>query len=527
MRHPSSSILRRLCAALSITVALTVGLTACSGVTSSEDGASSSGRSLTIATSFGIDDIDPLENSFWGPEFGYVELLMRPQPDGDPTPWVLESLTSVDETTWRLGLRDDVRFSNGTTLDAAGLVALLDFCNRNNDGFAAAVHLDSVSVTDRTTVTLKTSIPVPGMANVLADESNVPVFDVDGYEAHKASKAEPEALLEAGLYTGPYEMTSLNDQVADLVPVEGYWGGSPALEKLTIKFVPEATSRVQAVQAGEADIALYMPTEVARTLDGRDDAHYVTGAPGSSTFGIQMRNAGPYAVRDVRRAVFAAIDYRALAEDVLDGQAEVAKSLFGPEFPYSIDTQVTDVAEAERLLDGAGWVLGSDGVRTKDGEKLTMRMFGYPQQPDSNTLAVALQSQLEAVGIEVKVTSSPDLTVTREGTEWDVAIVGDSLMSFSLSPEDGLRSGLVTGGEQNYMRVSHKELDALVAELSRTFNDARRTELLQQIQQVIHDNGLWGATVLRLPAVVTNGAWKGYEPPIANLWVDATTAPGA
>ena len=84
---------------------------------------------LTIATSFGIDDIDPLANSFWGPEFGYVELLMRPEPDGNPSPWVLDSLTSVDSTTWKLTLNDGVRFENGKTLDGPALAELITYCN--------------------------------------------------------------------------------------------------------------------------------------------------------------------------------------------------------------------------------------------------------------------------------------------------------------------------------------------------------------------------------------------------------------
>jgi peptide/nickel transport system substrate-binding protein len=523
--HPS---LRGVVRALSLSVVLALAAAGCSsGTGSSTDGPSRSDEpaTLTIATSFGIDDLDPLENSFWGPEFGYVELLMRPARDGNPTPWVLQSLTPVDERTWTLTLRDNVVFENGKRLDADALVSLLTYCNEKNESFAAAVHLASVTATDDHTVTLKTAVPVPGLANIFADESNVPVFDVAGYEAYLASKAKPEALLQAGLYTGPYRMTSLTEQAAQLEPVADYWGGKLPLSRYTIKFVPEATSRVQAVQAGEADIALYMPTDVARTLQGRKDAYYVTGKPSGTTFSVQLRNAGPYADTRVRRALFAAIDYRALAEDVMDGLAEVATSVFGPGLPYAVDTQSTDLDQAKKLLDEAGWVPGADGVRVKDGQPLRLRLLSYPQQPDSNSIAVAMQSQLKPIGFDVKVSQVPDLTVSRKGTDWDAAIVGDSLLSFALSPEDGLRSDLVTGGSQNFMKVSDPELDRLVAELSATFDQTKRTELLQQIQRVIHDNALWAATVMRLPAVVTNARWKDYEPPIANLWVDATTAP--
>lgn len=480
---------------------------------------------LTIATSFAIDDLDPINNSFWGPEFGYVELLMRPERDGVPSPWVLEDLTLVDDTTWTLGVRDNVVFENGTPLDAQALVDLITYSNENNESFSAAAHIASVDVTDAATVTLTTTEPVPSLPNIFADESNVPVYDVAAYQEFLASGADPSELLTAGLYTGPYLMTSLDEQTAELTPAPDYWDGPPALSSLTIKFVPEATSRVQAVQAGEADIALYMPTVTATTLEGRDDAFYVTGEPTGTTFAMQLRNAGPYADTNVRRALLAAIDYRSLAEDVLDGRAAIATSVFGPSFPFAVDTQVTDLDEANRLLDEAGWVRDGDGTRTKDGSSLSLRLLSYPQQPDSDTIAVAIQAQFAAIGVDVQISNVPDITESREGEDWDAAIVGDSLMSFALSPEDGLRTDLVTGSEENYMGISNAELDALVNELSTTFDQDARNDLLGQIQAVIHDNGLWAATIMRQPAVVTNAAWKGYEMPLANMWVDATTAP--
>lgn len=483
---------------------------------------------LTIATSFGIDDIDPLANSFWGPEFGYVELLMRPEPDGNPSPWVLDSLTSVDPTTWKLTLNDGVRFENGRTLDGPALAELITYCNDEVEGFEAAVHLDAAESTGPLEVTLTTTEPVPGMANLLADEANVPVFDVAAYKQHLEGGGKPEDLLDDGLYTGPYEMQTLTPEKAELTPVEGYWDGAPGLSSLTIKFVPEATARVQAVQAGEADIAIYMPTSVKRTLEGRSDAFWVSGGPNGTTFSLQINNArAPYDDPLVRKALLAATDYTSLAEDVLDGLAEVATSSMTADAPYVLPLQVTDLEKARSLLNEAGWEApeGGEGTRTKDGKKLTLDILTYPQQPDSNTIGVALQSQLKEVGFEAKVSQVPDITESREGGDWDVAIVGDSILSFTLSPVDGLRTTLRTGGPENYMKVNSSALDEVIDQLGMEFDVAQRIELLKQAQQIIADEGLWAATVRRKGAVVTTEKWKGYKPPIANLWVTARTAP--
>lgn len=483
---------------------------------------------LTIATSFAIDDLDPLENAFWGPEFGYVELLMRPTREGTPEPWVLSDLQNTDDTTWTLTLNQGVAFTDGAAFDAQALADLLTWTAENVDSFASASALATAEVTGQDQVTVTTSRPVPTLASVFADESMVPVFDVAGYEDYLAAGSDPTALVDAGLYTGPYVVQSLDDQAAELAPVADYWGGTPALSALTVKFVPEASSRVQAVQTGEADLALYMPTAIEQTLQGRDDAVWVTGEPTGSTFSLGFNTRSPgWDSPAVRTAALLAVDYRALAEDVLDGLADTATSVFAPSLPYAVDTQETDVDAAADQLEAAGWTLGADGTRTRDGVPLTLRLLSYPQQPDSTTLAEALQVQLGGVGIDVQVSQVDDITAAREGSDWDAAIVGASLVSFGGSPVEGLANGLVTGGSENYGGVSDPTLDDLVARLSVSFDDAERTDLLEQIQTVIADQGYVAATVLRLPAVVTNQAWSGYETPISNLWVTADTAPAA
>lgn len=512
-------------------LAATLTLTACATTGGGEGGGSAPAddeQTLTIATSFAIDDLDPLVNGFWGVEFGYVELLMRPERNGSTSPWLLEELTAIDGTTWSLVLHDDVTFENGRDLDAQALARLLSWTAEQKSDFARASAFVAADVVDERTVTLSTSRPVPTLPHVLADESMVPVFDVEAYEEHLASGSAASALVDAGLYTGPYVVGSLDDQSAELAPFDDYWDGTPALDALTLRFVPEETSRVQAVRTGEADIALYMPTSMARTLRDSQDAIYVRGEGTGSTFMFVLNNAAPiYGEAAVRRAVYAAVDYRALAEDVLAGEAGVATGIFPPDLPYAVDTQVTDIGLAAGLLDDAGWLLEDGGVRVKDGQPLTMRLFSYPQQPDSTRIAEALQSQLGAVGFDVQVNQVDDMTAVQEGLDWDGAIEAGSLLSFGRSPVEGLSNRLGTGSPKNYARVADPDLDAAIAELGIEFDEARRTELLVRIQELIQERGHYAATVVRRSGVVTSPTWQDYELPVSNLWVDADTAPGA
>ncbi|MFC4015294.1 ABC transporter substrate-binding protein [Nonomuraea purpurea] len=501
-------------------------LTACSWEAQSPAGVESgAGSKLTIATTYTIDDLDPVTSGYWGVEFGYVELLMRASADGVPTPWVLSKLDAVDDRTWRLTVNKGVTFVNGKPFDAKALAATLAWSAENQSGFSGAANFASAEVTGPLEVTLKTTAPTPTMPNLLADEANVLVMDVEAYKEYKASGKKAEALLDTGLYTGPYKVTSLDVQGAKLTPVDDYWQGEPALDALDVRFVSEATSRAQAVQAGEVDLALYMPVSTARTLQGRSDAYFLQGEPSGLVFGLISRMASPLMQDEaVRRAIYTATDYRAIADDVLQGHAGYAKAVFPPTYPYTLETQVTDLKQAASGLDAAGWAVGDDGIREKDGQRLAIRVLCTPALSDGITIAEAMQSQLEEVGIEVKVVQVDDHGAARKGKDWEVSL-SSSLLSFGGSPDQAMSELLASDGTNNYAKIADPKLDSLIAELGKTVDERRRTEILKQIQTLIWDRGYYAVAAQRLLTVVVGPKWKGYRVPVPNLWVDYKTAP--
>lgn len=484
---------------------------------------------LTLATGFVIDDLDPLENAFWGPEFGYVELLMRPQRGGEPTPWVLAALANPTPTTWTLTLRDGVAFENGTVLDAAALAALLTFQLAKNPDFAAALPGATAAATGPLQVTLTTARPAPNVPALLADESMVPVYDVAAYQRHLASGASASALVAAKIYTGPFVVDSLDGEVLKMSAVPKYWGGAVALQHVTVRFVPQESARIQAVQSGEADIALYPPTASASTLAGRSDSFYVTGQPTGPTFMLEFgQREAPFDDPLLRRAVLAAIDYDALANKVMNGRYQPATGLYADSRPWAEKTQATDTALAAALLDQAGWTRAGTGPRAKAGAPLSFTVLTYPQQPDSGALALAVQAQLVAQGIDMKIQQVPDINaVVKAKTGWQAAVVGNGFISFGGDYITPLVNYLRTDGPSNHSGITDPTLDGLIDKVAVQLVPAARDDLLRQIQRRVADNGFYGYLGTRLPAVVTGPAWKGYPVPISNLWVDATTAPAA
>ncbi|MBP2369016.1 ABC transporter substrate-binding protein [Pseudonocardia parietis] len=518
---------RRTVVRLVAAVAAVVLTGGCVQTTGGGDAGGDGPPTLTLATGFTIDDLDPLENGFWGPEFGYVELLMRPERSGEPTPWVLEDLASTGPTTWRLTLPEGASFVNGRALDGAALAELITFQLAENATLADALPGATAAATGPLEVTLSTSRPTPGVPAILADEAMIPVYDVAAYRAHRESGAPVSALLGAGIYTGPFVVDSLDGASARLSPRADHRDGSPALSDLTVKFVPEASARVQAVQAGEADIALYPSTSTAPTLQGRDDAFYVTGEPTGPTFQLVLnQHETPFDDERVRRAVYAAVDYRAIAEDVMNGLYLPATGLYAESRPWAEKTQVTDVAAAERLLDEAGWARDGDGPRTRDGAELRISVLTYPQQPDSDVIALALQAQLAELGVGVDIRQVPDLDDAMEpDTGWDAGIAGNGFISYGGDYVGPLNRYVRSGGERNHGGIADPELDALIDRVAVELDTTARDDLLRRIQHRIADRGHLAYIGLRKPGVITAPHWRGYEIEGSNLWVGHDTVP--
>ncbi|MEV1291084.1 ABC transporter substrate-binding protein [Pseudonocardia sp. NPDC049635] len=514
----------RLAAAV-VAVLLTAG---CVQTTGGDEAGGDPPDTLTIATGFAIDDLDPLVNGFWGPEFGYVELLMRPNRAGEPTPWVLTDLTSTGPTTWELTLPDGATFVNGAPLDAEALVDLFAFQMAENDSLSASLPGATATATGPLQVTLTTAEPAPSVPALLADESILPVYDVAAYREHLASGAPASELVGAGIYTGPYVVDSLDGATAQLSPRADHWAGPPALSAVTVRFVPEASARIQAVQSGEADIALYPSTASAPTLEGRDDAFFVTGEPTGPTFQLWLnQQQAPFDDERVRRAVYAAVDYDAIANDVMNGLYLPATGLYTESRPWAEKTQSTDVTAAESLLDEAGWSREGDGPRTRDGQELRFAVLTYPQQPDSDTLALAFQAQLAELGIGVDIRQVPDLDAAmQDPTDWHSSIAGNGFISYGGDHVSPLFRYVRSDGQRNYGGIDDPELDAMIDRLAVELDPAARDDLLRQVQWRIAERGHLAYIGLRKPAVVTGPAWRDYEIEGSNLWVSRDTAPG-
>jgi peptide/nickel transport system substrate-binding protein len=204
---------------------------------------------------------------------------------------------------------------------------------------------------------------------------------------------------------------------------DGYWGDDrPQVQRITFRFFPDATTRVLALQAGEVDLITQVPRESAQQLETGGDLRLVTTPVGAyEALYVNIHGVEPYdlgADRAVREAVAHAISKETIVTGVWQGYAEPSATMIPPAILGSAGDKIEgtgfDPERAAQVLEEAGWTVGSDGIREKDGRRLHLTMIvGYPNADIHRPMPEFVQAQLQDVGIETEIVQTPD-TATYE-----------------------------------------------------------------------------------------------------------------
>lgn len=481
---------------------------------------------LRIVTSFAIENMNPFDEGYWMQEFGVAELLMKFEKDGQHHPWLLSNLEAADDETWVLSLRENITFQNGRPVNAEAVLAAITLQLENSPAARGAVPESALfTMTGDYEITVTTDQPWPSLPGTLANESVFLIFDA---EAVEAVGDDWPSLVGAGIYTGPYAVTHLDANEMIVERFDDYWQGLPALPGLSVTFVTDPNARILAVQNDEADIALYPPTAAFPVIEATPGVHFVAGTPGTGGF-LGFFNSSKAPLHDplVRRALLKAIDYEHIAQTVFKGLRATATGLYNADFAWAVENYITDRDTAARLLDEAGWTLGSDGRRSKDGVPLELTILIYPQQPDLVPMSNDLQAQFNTLGITLAVQSVDDIYAgMMEGTvEWDIAVSSEGTVSWGIT-EGFLNRYVSSTSERNYAGYANERVDQLIAELTITIDLARRHAVLREIQEILYDEDPYVFMfAIAKGAVVVNDLYRNYEPGFALHHITWQTQP--
>lgn len=469
-----NSFTRPALAAVTAVVAV-AALTACSGGGGGGEsrGDVAEGGTFTIAMVADPGALDPQISAvsalFQLSAFSYDRLVAIDDEGG-----IVSNLAkdwTVEGTTVTMTLNDGVTCSDGSEFTAELAAENLNWIAdpENQSPFLGSFLPPSTSTADGSTLTIELTGPAPFVLESLA---NVPMVCAAGLE-------DRSTLTDATLGTGPYVLTEAvpNDHYTYEINPDYAWGpgGATTKEKgmpatIVARIIPNETTSANLVLSGEINAAQVVGPDAQRL-----EAAGLFSQSIEALLGEQWYNQNEGHVTSdpaVRMALTQALDLAELQKIVTSGAGGPATRLtvIPPSAcdydAVSGNVPATDVEAAEKALDDAGWVLGSDGVRAKDGQRLSLS-FLY-----ANTLGTGGTSGAElavkawqAIGIEVTPTQNDSSTLTGAlfGTgAWDLAWV-----PLNVSNPDqvvGFVSGPASPDGTNFAGIQNAEYEAGVAE---------------------------------------------------------------
>lgn len=431
----------------------------------------------------------------------YLEPLVGRDASGKIQPWLAtEWTTSEDGLTWDFQLKKDVKFSDGTPFDAAAVRAnvehLLDPETKSSTGYLALQKVREVEVVDATHARFHLTEPDSALLESLSQQWTA-------IEAPSGIERGMDANCKAPIGTGPFVVKSWDAQDRiSLVRNENYTTPGPEndhdggayVDAIDWRFIPDAATRNAALLSGEVNVIDNpLPADIVSTTKAKTAEHIDAPRPGSVNR-IELNSAqAPFDDIRVREAFVRSADPTPGIESLFLGTAKRSYSPLASTEPVGFSDEAlfkTDTKAAEKLLDEAGWTQGSDGIREKDGKKLTVR---FPVSTDQSTKAEQslfeqIQANTKAVGFDVQL-EPVDLSTWygRLGAHEYEAV---SAPYTKVGP-DVLRilyhsSGIVpapSGYFANHAQLSDPELDKLLDQASETLDEKQRADIYRDAQE--------------------------------------------
>jgi peptide/nickel transport system substrate-binding protein len=440
-------------------------------------------------------DGDVSVSSYTWMAFGVAESLTRVTPQMKIEPWLASKVESVDDLTWRVTIRDGVTFSDGSAVDAAAVKASLERSIEKQAATSTLIPKGTRFTADGRKLEIRTPDPIPSLNTSLSAY----YFTI--------KKVASDGRI---LYTGPFIPTNfVEKQSVVLNAYDGYWGGAPSLKSIKILRILDVSARVLALKSGDVQLAMALLPSDAPKL--KSDGFQVISFPFSRQDEIILNvNRPPLDDVNVRRAVALAIDRAALVKGVMDGFAGPAYALAPDNQGLAglTNTQRFDQGEARRALEAQGWKPGSDGIRTKDGKRLSFKLGSYNQRAELEPLAIAMKDQLKAVGIEAVLETFPDVNTVVANNSFDAtmysyapALFGD--ITFGIST-------LYTSSGTNKGRYNNPQITDLFTQYQKTTDPAKRLDQVKQMQKLIGDDVPVVYVINTVQIVATSAKVKGY-----------------
>ena len=412
-------------------------------------------------------------------------------------PWIATEWTvNEDATEYTFELRDDATFSDGTPIDAAAVAKNFDTYGLGNPDLGLTVseainNYESSEVVDDDTVTFRFSAPAPGFLQATStinsgllspDTLDLSLEEFGAGNATEIVGSGPFVITDEKLGT---ELTFEAREDYDWAPPSFAHQGRAYLDAIHLIVAPEDSVRIGSLLAGQADYIRYVQAfDEARVESAGFELHAPQTRGVNNSIGLRFTNPLLSDVR-VRQALVAGVDAQEVVDTIFTANYPKATSaLSSTALGYKDESSFYeyDPEKAEELLDEAGWEPGSDGIREKDGERLSLTVYEAKPQPLSKQTLELVAQQLKRIGVELNVKSADAGTYAEDIQDPLKTPLYHSMVG--RADLDVIKSQYHTQNRDTLLS-DDAELDRLLEVVASEPDPAKRVEASQEVQDYL------------------------------------------
>jgi peptide/nickel transport system substrate-binding protein len=349
---------------------------------------------------------------------------------------------------------------------------------------AVFVDIDSVEAVDDYTFVVNMAQPYGGFMTGTARSLIVPAH-YHGELGHQEASVAP-------IGTGAFKLVEFRAADSTLLEAfEDHFRGRPYLDNYRYDVVPEASVRAIALETGEGDTVSW-PILVEDNLRFEEDPNFTVYRT-SPTWMTQMtmNNEHPaLSEPNVRKAVWHAIDRQGIIDSIWQGAGVLVTSTLSPAVVdfFEPDTPQYDYDPdlAVELLEEAGWELGDDGVREKDGVRLSWTAANVSGAEDRRPALEAAQQMVANVGMEMELIEQPFATIADELRSGDLT---SGLIDWGYGGIDGDGTATLRSDARNNWNHYHNDrVDELLDQGRATPDVDARREIYSELQKLVMED---------------------------------------
>ena len=426
---------------------------------------------------------------------------------------------SEDGKIYTFHIRPNVTFSDGEVCDAYAIKANFDAIIENKERHTWLEMMNllvGVSAPDENTFVIELSEPYYPL---LTELGVTRPFAMISPAAMKDGSTKDG--VNAYIGTGPYILQDfVTDEYAVFVANENYWGEQPAIKEITVKVIPDNQTRILALEKGEIDFIFGKNMIDADAINQYQDSEDFTVAlsdPTSTRQIVLNTTNSILSDKTVRQALQHATNKQAISDGIFYGLEQPAETLFAETVPYcdiGLEPYEYSAEQAAQMLEEAGWTKGSDGILTKDGQRMSLELLYNSDSVTEKSIAEYLQSEYGLLGIELTIHGEEEQSYRDRMKAGDFDMVFNICWGTPYDPQSSLAAmrAPVYGDYAAQQGLEDKsEIDEAITNILVSTDEAERQELYTFVLTRLHEDAVYIPLTYECNKAIYRSDMKGFH----------------